>query len=100
MAFQPVGYRLKVKPDEVEEKTAGGIIIPDQVKDRDRQATTTGLIVAVGSEAWEDVGKGRRWAKSGDRCMFPRYAGSVHKDEDGTEYRFLNDQDIIAIEES
>ena len=93
MPFMPVLYRLKVKPDPIEEVTAGGIILSAVTKERDQAATVTGVVVAVGDSAFE----GSPVLKEGDRILFAKYGGLVHK-EDGEEYRFLNDEDLIAVE--
>jgi len=93
MPFVPVLYRLKVKPDPVEEKTSGGIIITAQTKDREQTATVTGTVVNVGPSAFE----GNHVVSVGDRVLFAKYGGLIHR-EDGIEYRFMNDDDLVAIE--
>jgi len=93
MAFEPVMYRLKVKPDAVEEVTAGGIILTPQVTDRDKAATITGTVLAIGSSAFN----GSPIVEVGDRVLYAKYGGLVHK-ENGEEFRFLNDEDLIAVE--
>lgn len=93
MPFAPAMYRIKVKPDPVEEKTAGGIIITADTKAREQGATVIGTVVAVGPSAFEGSGV----LTPGDRILYAKYGGLVHK-EDGIEYRFLNDEDLIAIE--
>lgn len=91
MTYTPVVYRIKVKPDSVEETTAGGIIIPTQVKDQEQLATTTGTVVAVGPGAFE----GSPVLKPGDKILYAKYGGCVFR-EDGQEFRFINDEDVIA----
>jgi len=93
MAFEPVLYRLKVKPDAIEEVTAGGIILSAVTKERDQAATVTGVVVGVGPSAFE----GSQVVVEGDRILFAKYGGLVFK-EDDIEYRFLNDEDLVAIE--
>jgi len=93
MAFIPIMYRIKVKPDPVEEITAGGIILTPQVTDRDKAATVTGTVLAVGPSSFS----GADVVSEGDRILFAKYGGLVHK-ENGEEFRFLNDEDIIAVE--
>lgn len=97
MEFQPVGYRFKVLPDTMEEKTPGGLIIPDVVKDKEQKAAITGTIVAIGDGCWKDVVDGEPWAKVGDRVLFAKYGGIIFK-EGEVEFRFLNDQDLIAVQ--
>ena len=92
----PVEYKVLVKPEEVEEKTEGGIYIPDLLKDKEQQAQVHGVIVAAGPMAYED------WPiphpEPGDRVLFARYAGIRDiKGMDGQKYWIINDKDIIAI---
>lgn len=93
MPFIPVLYRLKVKPDAIEEVTAGGIILAATTKERDQAATVTGTVVGVGESCFE----GAQVLTEGDRILFAKYGGLVHH-EDGVEYRFMNDSDVIGIE--
>lgn len=93
MSFEPILYRLKVKPDAFEEITAGGIVIPKQTAEKEQTATVTGTVVSVGQSAFE----GAALLKSGDRVLYAKYGGLIHR-ENGEEFRFLNDEDIIAIE--
>lgn len=90
--FQPVLYRLKVKPDPVEEQTAGGIFIPQDIQKKEQVAGQTGVVVSVGPTCFE----GQPYVKPGDRILFVRYAGILFN-EDGAEYRYLNDEDIVGI---
>jgi chaperonin GroES len=93
----PVEYKVLVKPEEVEEKTEGGIFIPDMLKDREQQAQVNGVIVAVGEMAFEDW-KGKV-PSPGDKVLFARYAGirDITGPKDGLKYWVINDKDIIAI---
>lgn len=93
----PVGHRVLVKIDEVEEKTAGGIIITKTTADREQEAGIFGTVIAVGETAWKDFG-GRAWATVGDRVMIAKYGGFIAQ-EPGTaeKYRILNDEDIVAV---
>lgn len=93
----PCGHRVLVKIDEVEEKTAGGIVIPKNVAAKEEEAGIFGTIVAVGETAWKDFG-GRAWAVVGDRVMIARYGGFIAQ-EPGTDekFRILNDEDIVAV---
>lgn len=92
MPFVPVLYRLKVKPDPVEEVTSGGIILSAVTKERDQAATVTGTVVSVGPSAFE----GADVVSEGDRILFAKYGGLVHR-EDDVDYRFLNDEDVVSV---
>ena len=52
----PVGYRVLVKPDVLEQKTKGGIIIAETIREGQDRAQTTGTLVAVGPDAWAATG--------------------------------------------
>ena len=92
----PTGGHLLVLPDKVEEKTDGGIYLPDTARDKEQAAATSGKIVAVGNSAWKDLDDGQPWAYEGDRVTYGRYAGVTLTGKDGTDYVLLNDNDILA----
>ena len=93
----PCGHRVLVKIDEVEEVTAGGIIITKSTAQQQEEAGIFGTVVAVGDTAWKDFG-GRSWACVGDRVMIAKYGGFIAQ-EPGTaeKFRILNDEDIVAV---
>lgn len=102
----PEGNKVIVRPDTVEEITAGGIVIPDSVQDSRQTAATRGEIVALGPEAdvsfSEDMdGITKRNAKPGDRCVFAKYGGSSIKFKGPggkwQEHRVLIDENIICF---
>lgn len=96
MAIIPAGYRLLIKPQEVEEKTAGGIYIPDQVKDKDQAAQMHSTVVAIGKDAFKEYPK--RWCDIGDTVLTAKYIGqNVTDPENGEEYRLINDLDVLAV---
>jgi len=93
MKIRPLNDRVIVKRVEEEQKTAGGIIIPDTAKEKPQE----GEVVAVGPGKRDDDGK--RIAleiKAGDRILFGKYAGSEIK-IDGEEHIFMREDDILAI---
>lgn len=94
--IKPLEFRALIKPTPVEERTKGGIIIPNQFKDREKYQVDTGVIIATGALCftnpdWTDK------PKVGDRVMFNRYAGDLIKGQDGEDYRLLNDREIAAV---
>lgn len=96
----PLLHTILIKPDEVETKTASGIVIPDMVTDKERKAVEYGTVVTVGERAFIDYGCDPTLLKGGDRISFARYSGKGIKDVDGTEYILINDIDVLAkIEE-
>lgn len=90
--FEPISILLKIKPDPVEEMTKGGIILAQSTKDAEQKAAVTGTIVGIGDEVEHPA------LFIGARIMYARYAGYVFTDQDGIEYRFMKDEDVIAVE--
>jgi chaperonin GroES len=95
MKIRPLHDRVIVKRVEEEEKTKGGIIIPDTAKEK----PVEGKVVAVG--AGKILENGKKMAlevKKGDRVLFGKYAGTDIK-IDGEEHLIMREDDIIAIVE-
>ena len=96
---QPLDLRVLVKPDAVEERSKGGIILPEAVKDVEKFACQKGTLVAVGENAWEEAA-GRsvnvRKPAPGDRVMVGKYAGVRIKGLDGEDYVLMNDEDVVG----
>jgi chaperonin GroES len=89
----PLGDKVLVKRLEAEEKTAGGIVLPDTAKEKPKE----GKIIALGSGKLLDDGKrGSFQVKKGDRVLFTSYAGTEVK-VDGEEYILMSEEDILAI---
>lgn len=98
----PVEYTVVIELDPVKEKTAGGIFIPDSVQEIDKLSAQEGTLVAASPLAftYEKWPEGSRIPTVGDRVLFKRHAGSIHKRGEGDvkrEFRLLNDKEIIAI---
>lgn len=95
----PTEYKVLVKPDRVEEKTAGGIIIPEDARDKQQASATKGEIIDVSPLAfkYDDWPDGERIPAPGDRVAFARYSGVALDGVDGESYRLINDKDCIAI---
>ena len=93
MKFRPLHDRVVVRRLEGEEKTKGGIIIPDTVKEKPQE----GEVVAVGDGARTEDGKIQPMAvKAGDRILFGKWSGTEVK-IDGTEYLIMKESDIMGI---
>lgn len=94
MKIKPLHDRVIVKRVEEEEKTKGGIIIPDTAKEK----PIMGTIIAVGSGKSEGKGKGKMPldVKDGDKVLFSKYAGT-EVTIDGEEHLIMKEEDIIAI---
>ena len=93
MAFRPLHDRVLVRRIEAEEKTAGGIIIPDSAKEKPSE----GEIVAVGSGAKAEDGTVTPLdVKAGDRVLFGKWSGTEVK-LDGEDLLIMKESDIIGI---
>jgi chaperonin GroES len=91
--FRPLHDRVVVRRLESEEKTKGGIIIPDTAKEKPQE----GEVVAVGSGARDDNGKiVPLEVKAGDRILFGKWSGTEVK-LDGQEYLIMKESDIMGI---
>ena len=93
MAFRPLGDRVLVKRVEEEQKTKGGIIIPDTAKEKPSQ----GEIVAVGPGARNEKGElVAPTVKAGERVLFGKWSGTEVK-IDGEELLIMKESDILGI---
>ncbi len=93
MAIRPLQDRIIVKRLDEEEKTKGGIIIPDTAKEKPLE----GSVIAVGNGRILEDGKVRPLdIKKGDRVMFGKYAGTEVK-IDGVDHLILREEDVVAI---
>ena len=93
MSFRPLHDRVLVRRVEAEEKTAGGIIIPDSAKEKPAE----GEIVSVGSGARADDGKVTPLdIKAGDRVLFGKWSGTEVK-VDGEDLLIMKESDILGI---
>ena len=93
MKFRPLHDRIVVKRIDAEEKTKGGIIIPDSAKEK----PTEGIVVALGTGKTDDNGKKIPFeVKKGDRVLVSKYGGTEIK-LDGKEYKIFAADDILAV---
>jgi co-chaperonin GroES (HSP10) len=91
----PLGTRVLVQIDKVEEKSEGGIVLVESTVENEKTMTQTGTLVAIGPCAFSGFGDGSPWAEVGDKVRFIRHAGQLIEVE-GIEYRILNDVDMIS----
>ena len=95
MKFRPLHDRVVVRRIESEDKTAGGIIIPDTAKEKPQE----GEVVAVGPGGRDEAGKLIPLdVKAGDRILFGKWSGTEVK-IDGTEYLIMKESDVMGIVE-
>jgi len=94
LKLRPLADRLVVEPMEQEERTAGGLYIPETAKEKPQQ----GKVLAVGPGAFKE-GSSERIpvdVKKGEKVLFAKYAGSDIK-VDGSELKILRESDILAV---
>lgn len=93
MNVKPMEDRIVVKPMDAEQKTAGGIIIPDNAKEKPQK----GEVIAVGPGKVNDKGqKIEMTLKKGDKILYGKYSGSEIT-IDGKEYLIVRESDVLAI---
>lgn len=93
MKFRPLHDRVVVKRIDADEKTAGGIIIPDTAKEKPQ----TGEVIAVGPGGRDETGKLTPLdVKAGDHVLFGKWSGTEVK-LDGVDYLIMKESDIMGI---
>ncbi|MCX7927702.1 MAG: co-chaperone GroES [Candidatus Omnitrophica bacterium] len=93
MKITPLADRILVKPLEAEERTKGGIILPDTAKEKPQE----GKVIAVGKGKVLEDGKIQPLeVKPGDRILYGKYAGTEIK-IDGEEHLIIREEDVLAI---
>jgi chaperonin GroES len=96
MAFRPLGDRVLVRRVEEEEKTRGGIIIPDTAKEKPQE----GEVISTGPGARDESGKIQPLdVKSGDRILFGKWSGTEVK-LDGEDLLIMKESDILGVLEA
>lgn len=101
--LKPLCDKVLVLCDQPVGKTTGGIIIVDTIKENTGFAATSGVIVAIGDQAFAyDSDRLVHWEgerpKAGDRVVFVKYAGLEYTGRDGLLYRLMQDKSLGAIE--
>ncbi|WP_044564407.1 co-chaperone GroES [Azospirillum sp. B4] len=93
MSFRPLHDRVVIRPIEQDQKTAGGIIIPDTVKEKPQQ----GEVLAVGSGARNEKGEIVALAvKAGDKVLYGKWSGTEAK-IDGKDVLIMRESDLLGV---
>ncbi len=102
--LDPCGHYVLIRPDDVVRKTESGIITGTADEhSREGTAKVEGTLVAVGYNAWKDIGDGRAWAEVGDKVFFKRHVSDRIEDKndiiDGHPQIFflLTDLDVLGV---
>ncbi len=91
--IRPLNEKIVVKRLEAEEKTKGGIVLPDTAKEKPKE----GVVISLGNGKLLDSGERAKFqVKEKDKVLFSSYAGTEVK-IDGQEYLIMNEDDVLAI---
>ena len=95
MKLHPLGEKVVIKRFEAESKTLGGILLPDNAKDKPQR----GDVISVGpGKQLKDGTRQALQVKAGDKVLFTAWAGSEYKDSaTGTEYVIMAEDEILAV---
>ena len=97
---EPVGYRMLIKPHEIEQKSKGGIVIVEESKQYADVATCGGTVIKQGPECYHPTKFDSRWCEVGDRVIFARHVGQKieikRPDGEVDRYLLINDGDVRA----
>lgn len=99
--ISPLEYRVLIEPLEVEEKTPGGLILPDLSKDKEQMRISRGRIMALSPQCF----RRQDWHSSehdllpvgGELIQYKRHAFATVEGNDGNEYRMISDVDILCV---
>lgn len=112
--IRPTEYKVLIKPKEAYEKnesgyrtTSGGIVVPDEVEEREQFAQMEGTIIDMSPWAFDflrddEMSQSMHWSNVsvpniGNRVLYSKYSGSMCEGNDGEQYRLVSDKDIAAI---
>lgn len=95
---KPKGYKLLIAVPSIEEKSKGGILLPDTLKDAEKTASIFGNVIAMGDDAYGDQDKfpNGPYCEVGDWVIFRSYSGTRFR-IDGSEFRLINDDTVEAV---
>ena len=95
---EPTGYRLLIALPEIDEKTQGGVIMPDGLFKDESTASIIGFVLKIGPDAYSDKERfpNGAWCKEGDFVIFRSYSGTRFKVA-GKEFRLINDDTVEGV---
>ncbi|HUT87313.1 MAG TPA: co-chaperone GroES [Candidatus Heimdallarchaeota archaeon] len=96
----PSGYMLLVGLPTIDEKTAGGVYRPDQLRDQEQVASIVGFVMKMGPDAYSDKKRfpSDPWCKKGDFVLFKSYTG-IRFEMHGQEFRLISDDSVFGVVE-
>lgn len=95
--MKPINLNVLIRPDEVEDKTKGGLYLPDDTRERDEHAQTRGTLIAMCDDAFAEM---KVKPEPGQRVIYAKYEGVMYKGDDGLTYRLVKDVDVVGVEDS
>ena len=97
---EPKGYKVLISTVEVNEKTEGGVYMPDQLRQAEETASIIGFVMKTGPDAYSDKDRfpNGAYCKEGDFVIFRSYSGTRFKIH-GKEFRLINDDTVEAVVE-
>lgn len=99
--IRPIEFNCVIAQDAISERTAGGLMKPQESLDRERFAQTKGTLIAASPMAftYDEWPDGAQPPRPGARVIFARHSGVFVEGTDGKEYRVVKDKDIVAVME-
>ena len=94
--FWPVGDRIIILPEVVEEKSTGGILLTHSTREREEMAQIKAKVIAIGPTAWATT-IGGAWCRVGQYIGISKWAGAIYEGKDGRKYRVINDVDVVVV---
>ena len=95
--IRPTEFNVLFLPDEVSERTAGGIIRPTELRDREQMTAVKGQIIAISPLAGEAIWSADDRPQPGSRAIVAKHSGMEIEGVDGRKYKILKDKDILAL---
>lgn len=93
--FRACGHRVLLAPEEVEKKSAGGIVFVEKTVNAEENMAVVCTVLEIGHDCWSD--KSTDYCQVGDRVLVGMYTGKFHiSPVDGKKYRFVMDTDVIS----
>lgn len=94
MKVKPLGDRIVVRREEAEDKSAGGIVLPDTAKNKPQR----GKVLAVGTgKMLKDGTRRPLQLKEGDKIIFTNWAGDEYKDREQNNILIMREEDVLAV---
>lgn len=99
--IHPKGYQILTRPVRLEEKTAGGIVLPEQVHKNEDLLGQVAEVISMGDQAYRDPKRfDEPWCRIGDYVVYDKYSGIPLYTRDDIQYRLIDDDMVRAVVDS